>query len=94
MHVLDPIVSFFTKQKPKFKDRRLSILTTERLFIENGCYKIRDEYSQHAEVVTLCKVEDGEDLANKKAIAVIRKSFDALMYDFVQTRDRAPSAIR
>ncbi|WP_224996250.1 hypothetical protein [Cesiribacter sp. SM1] len=89
MNVLTPVLDFFTRTKPKQKDYKLSILTSEKVFLDNGFYKIKDEYSKNSQVVTLCKVEDGEDFANKKAAAIIKKSFDAYMYSFVQNPFKA-----
>ena len=84
MNVLRPIIKFFSKPTPKPKDQKLSTLTNEKIFLENGYYKIKDEYSKGGRIVTLCKYEEGEEFANARALTAIRESFDNFMYSFVQ----------
>lgn len=60
----------------------LASYTTEKIFIEDGWYKIKDVWDKDNQVVCLSKLEEGEGRANRIALEKITKSFNNAMLDF------------
>lgn len=60
----------------------LASYTTEKIFIEDGWYKIKDVWNKDNQVVCLSKLEEGEDYANKIALEKVTESFNSAMLDF------------